>query len=300
MSKEAKACEREKNLHQSFLDTIWMVTEWADPLLKPFCGELERAGIRVETDRKKILTALEACGGHLPEGILVVSDGQLEKLGGKVPECGLLSYRRQGQEMPWGGQVFLGADLPDPEELTPEYLERVYRRQRGSPWDLLETDRCLLRETCLEDLDAFYEIYAEPSVTEFMEPLFEDRAKEEAYVESYRENIYEFYGFGIWTVVEKETGRIIGRAGISMREGFDVPEIGFVIGVPWQGKGYAYEVCRACLDYAFGELGFEEVIALVQPGNAPSEGLCRKLGMREAGETVAEDGVKYRKYSVSV
>ncbi len=170
---------------------------------------------------------------------------------------------------------------------------------RELPWDIMETERCVVRETCEADLDAFYEIYAEPSITAFMEPLFEDRAKEEAYVASYRETIYGFYGYGIWTVIEKETGDIIGRAGITMREGYEEPEMGFCIGVPWQRKGYAYEVCKACLEYASETLEFDEVMALVQPGNVSSESLCRKLGMTERGEEVAEDGIKYRKYSVS-
>ncbi len=294
MSKEAKAPKNEKYLRE-----IYLVTECADPLLEPFRKGMDRAGIRVTTDRHRILESLEACGGLLPEGILVISDGQLERLGGRVPDCGLLSYRRQGQELPWGGQVFQGEDIPDPEELTPEYLERVYRRQRELPWDILETERCLLRETCEADLDAFYEIYAEPSITAFMEPLFEDRAKEEAYVASYRETIYGFYGFGIWTVVEKNTGTIIGRAGISMREGFDEPEIGFAIGVPWQRQGYAFEVCKACLDYAFNELDFSEVVALVQPGNTPSENLCVKLGMKLSVDEIWDEGKKYRRYWIS-
>ena len=55
--------------------------------------------------------------------------------------------------------------VEDPEELEPEYIERVYRRLKGLPWNILETDRCRLRETTPEDVDAFYHIYREPAIT---------------------------------------------------------------------------------------------------------------------------------------
>ena len=63
------------------------------------------------------------------------------------------------------------------EELDWDYMEKVYRRYMGIPWDILTTDRCLVRETCAEDLDAFYEIYAETSVTKYTERLYPERAQ---------------------------------------------------------------------------------------------------------------------------
>ncbi|MDE7132899.1 MAG: GNAT family N-acetyltransferase, partial [Lachnospiraceae bacterium] len=144
------------------------------------------------------------------------------------------------------------------------------------------------------DVDSFYNIYAEPEITRYMEDLYEDRQEELAYVAEYREKMYGFYGYGMWTVLTKE-GTVVGRAGISWREGFDLPELGFVIGVPWQGQGYAYEVCRAILDYAKIELGFTQVQALVMEGNEKSAALCRKLGFQK-GERVEEDGEQYDRY----
>lgn len=54
-------------------------------------------------------------------------------------------------------------------ELDFDYLEKVYRRYVGIPWEILTTERCLIRETGAEDLDALYEIYADPSVTKYTE-----------------------------------------------------------------------------------------------------------------------------------
>lgn len=170
------------------------------------------------------------------------------------------------------------------ESLTEEYLEKVYRRYRNLPCDILETERCLIRETTEEDVDAFYRVYAEPSVTAYMEDLFADRDEEIDYIRQYRKNMYEFCDFGIWTVLLKETGEIIGRAGFALREGYEEPELGFLIGVPWQGKGFATEVCEAILQYGAEELGFTQVQALVEPENAVSIKLLQNLGFTNAGE----------------
>lgn len=171
----------------------------------------------------------------------------------------------------------------DPGELDMQYLERVYRRYRGIPWEILETERCLVRETTVEDVDDFYRIYKAPSITEYMEPLYADPEEERAYARDYIDQVYAFYHFGIWTVVEKASGEIIGRAGICFREGFDDPELGFVIAVDRQGRGLATEVCRAVLQYGFQELGFDRIHAFVQPDNLASLRVCDKLGMENLG-----------------
>lgn len=175
------------------------------------------------------------------------------------------------------------------------YFDKVYRRQKGLPLEILTTKRCLIRETTVADVDAFYRIYAEPCITKYMEPLYEDPEEERVYARDYIDQVYSFYDFGIWTVTDRESGEVIGRAGICYREGFEDPELGFMIAMPWQGKGLAAEVCRAILDYANAELGFDRVLAFVQPENEPSQKICRKLGMKRE-ETVRLQGQTYEKY----
>ena len=58
-----------------------------------------------------------------------------------------------------------------------------------------------------------------------------------------------------------------------------------MFGVPWQGRGYAYEVCSAVLAYAGETLLMDRVQALVQPGNERSLNLCKKLGFTLSGES---------------
>ena len=185
-------------------------------------------------------------------------------------------------------------DLMD-DETKELYFERVYRRLRDIPWDILETERCTLRETTVEDVDAFYELYKDPSMTLYMEDLYEDPEEERQYIRDYIKNQYGFYDYGVWTVIEKESGAIIGRAGLSVRPGEEDPELGFLIGVPWQGKGYATEVCRAIIQYAATQLEAKGVVAYVQPENKASIRVCEKVEMAENGDGYDKSG-EYRRY----
>lgn len=185
--------------------------------------------------------------------------------------------------------------LEDPARTEVEYLEQVYRRLYNIPWDILETDRCFVRETIMEDVETFYQIYKEPAMTAYMDDLYRDHEQERQYIHDYIEKQYGFYGFGIWTVIEKATGDIIGRAGLSLREGFDELELGFLIGVPWQGKGFATEVCKAVLEYGKECLCYETIQALVVPENVASISVCEKIGLKKV-EEVQVDGVDYIRF----
>ncbi len=250
--------------------------------------------LKEKEERKRFLSlekALEEKGIAVKEdapisGPLWITDcgdwaRELAAAGGAV-----LAYCFAGNQ----GEDFSGVKYlcQEPESLEIEYLEQVYRRLTGVPWDILDTERCYLRETTEEDVEEFYRIYKEPSITEYMEDLYPDMEQEKAYIREYREKVYAFCGFGVWTIWKRDTKEVIGRAGFSWREGFAEPELGFVIGVPWQKQGFAYEVCRAVLRYGAERLGFETVQALVEPHNKGSLRLCGKLGMEFQGKVTIQ------------
>lgn len=187
--------------------------------------------------------------------------------------------------------------VEEPDELEEDYVVKVYQRLKDLPWRIMETDRLLVRETTTEDVEAFFEIYSDPAITEFMEDLYPEKEQEKAYIREYIKKVYGFYEYGVWTLVEKETGQVIGRAGFSNREGCRDPEIGFIIGVPWQRKGYAYEVCAAILRYGWEQLDFETVQVLVEPGNEASLRLCHKLGF-QFRENVTMEGKQYKRLTI--
>lgn len=175
------------------------------------------------------------------------------------------------------------------EDLDERYLERVYRRFHGMPWRILETERLLVRESVPEDAAEFIRIYEDGEAARFLTDCKATVEEEKEYLREYAENMYGFYEYGIWTVLEKTNGRIVGRAGLSMWEESEVPELGFVINKEERGQGLAFEVCSAIVTYAFEELYLDKIAVVAETENPASLALCRKLGFREDGE-LTRDG----------
>ncbi len=162
-------------------------------------------------------------------------------------------------------------------ELDIEYLERVRRRYNHIPWDIGETERCLIRELSLSDLPALYELYDKPGMTDYVEPLY-DYETELEYQKAYIENMYGFYEYGMWLVFSKETGKLIGRAGLEHNE------MGYMIAPEFWNMGYATEVCRFIIDYARENTDFEELYCRIDERNVASVRLAKKLGFVKNGQ----------------
>lgn len=171
------------------------------------------------------------------------------------------------------------------EEVDVQFLDRIMKRAQGLPWTTVVTDRCLLREMTLDDMDGLFELYAGEGITDYVEPLY-DRLEEEEYTKKYIEHIYYFYGYGMWVVIERATGKLMGRAGFSHQDLGEeiVLEMGYIIGVPWQRQGYATEICTRLVSFARTNLlDFETLNCFVEPENTASRRLMDKLGFADTG-----------------
>ncbi|HAT90419.1 MAG TPA: N-acetyltransferase [Roseburia sp.] len=184
------------------------------------------------------------------------------------------------------------------EEADRMFLERVYERKHGIPWTIVTTERCIVREITLDDMDGLFALYAGEGMTEYLDPLYEYE-KEKEYQKSYINYMYRLYGYGMWVVIEKKTGKLIGRVGIENREACDgEPELGYMIDVSHQKKGYATEVCLAVIGYAWDFLEFDKLNCLIQKGNTASECLAEKLGFTFQ-EEMDLDGKCMKRYTIS-
>lgn len=130
------------------------------------------------------------------------------------------------------GQSLKGVDflVEGFEEIDDAYLTRIWQRHHGIPWTIFATERCMVRELCLDDMKALFELYAQPGMTEYMEELY-PWEEELEYERAYIENMYRLYEYGMWLVFDKVTGELIGRAGLEHRpypeEGEDAHAQGF-------------------------------------------------------------------------
>ena len=93
-------------------------------------------------------------------------------------------------------------------------------------------------------------------------------------------------GHGQWAVVERRTGRLVGRAGLHQPERPEWPglEVGWTLTPSAWGHGYATEAGRAAIDYAFDVLDRDEVVSIIAPANTASQAVARRLGLRPVDE----------------
>lgn len=96
------------------------------------------------------------------------------------------------------------------------------------------------------------------------------------------------YGFAFWAVTDRETGRIIGDAGLARTMAGEV-EMGYTLGRAWWGRGRGTEAARMWVDAAFGVLDIARLRALVEAPNLASRHVLEKLGFHQDGVMVAFD-----------
>lgn len=165
-------------------------------------------------------------------------------------------------------------------------LNKAFCREKEIPLIVIETKRLLIREIEKKDMDALYQLYQGEEVNDFVDKLHEDRELEAAYISDYIRLIYRFYDLGMWMLWDKETGKIIGRAGVEPMEykGEQVLELGYIIGKESRQKGYAREACEAILEYVKSLEEYQFVDAVIYSGNSISMDFIKTLGFEIISE----------------
>lgn len=144
----------------------------------------------------------------------------------------------------------------------------------------LTTARLILRGPAAEDFPAFVDYMADP-VTKFVGgPVGPELAWRMWAVLA---GSWTINGFSMFSVIERDTGKWVGRLGPWQPLGWPGNEVGWGIVSSAQGKGYAVEGATAAIDWAFDTLGWDDVIHCIDPDNAPSQSVAKKLGSSDRG-----------------
>lgn len=85
-------------------------------------------------------------------------------------------------------------------------------------------------------------------------------------------------GFGMWMLECRATGRTAGRIGMIFNDGWDEPELGWHVFDGFEGQGLAFEAAMAARAHAAAHQGLDGVISYIDPANARSQALARRLG----------------------
>lgn len=147
---------------------------------------------------------------------------------------------------------------------------------------ILDTKRLYLREMDQGDFSSLCEILQDEKTMYAYEGAFSDGEMQQWLDRQLSR--YQQWGFGLWAVVLKETGKMIGQCGLTMQpwKESEVLEIGYLLNRSYWHKGYAAEAAEACKKYAFDVLKAEEVCSIIRDTNTASQNVAVRNGMMRA------------------
>ncbi|RCW80001.1 GNAT family N-acetyltransferase [Paracoccus lutimaris] len=140
---------------------------------------------------------------------------------------------------------------------------------------VLETQRLILREPRLADFDAYADFAASPRAGFVGGPMDRMQAWSRFAAST---GHWILRGFGLWTIEDKATGAVAGRAGLIAHEGWPETELGWQIHDGFEGRGYAHEAAMAARSHACHVMGLPPMISLIAPANTRSRRLAERMG----------------------
>jgi ribosomal-protein-alanine N-acetyltransferase len=161
---------------------------------------------------------------------------------------------------------------------------------------ILETERLVLRRIQSQDIPSLLDLWTDPEVTLHMGGPRDRQHLQSEFTKEAAEPFAEQYD--LWPLVEKPTGRVVGHCGLLNKEvdGKAEIELVYVIARAFWGNGYASGVARGLIEYAFRKLGLGRLIALIEPENAASEAVAKKVGMHLEKEIIRPGGAIRKVY----
>lgn len=152
----------------------------------------------------------------------------------------------------------------------------------------LETERLILRVPVEADFDHFVALMADEETTRHIGGIQSPPIVWRALASLIGH--WALRGYGFFSVEEKATGEWLGRVGPWFPHGWPMEEIGWTIKREAWGKGYASEAAERCLDWAFNDLGWNEVVHLIHKDNHGSQGVARRIGSVNSNQQVEAAG----------
>jgi len=151
---------------------------------------------------------------------------------------------------------------------------------------ITETERLKIRQLNMSDLDVLFKMMQKPEVMYAWEHSFNKRETREWLNQQLTR--YQQDGYGYFAVLLKDSGKMIGQAGLlrSELDGESIVEVGYIFDDSAWGQGYAIEAAYACADLAFSRFGVGKLYATIRPENEASVKVAMKLGMKKTGSYV--------------
>lgn len=146
----------------------------------------------------------------------------------------------------------------------------------------IETKRLVIRELQVEDIEKIFELSREETlVKNIPDQVYADMNEAKEMV-AFLRNQYENNGLPlVMAICLKETEEVIGHVGVSeIKQGV---EIGYAIGMDFQGNGYAAEAVKAYTRWVKKELELKQILGLVDVRNIASSKVLESAGYQYMG-----------------
>ena len=140
----------------------------------------------------------------------------------------------------------------------------------------IETGRLLLRVPRIGDFDRFAELIGNEEAARHIGGHASRAASWRRFLQ--QPGAWALQGFGMFSVVDRDTGLWLGQAGPWRPEGWPGNEIGYSFHPDAWGRGYATEAASAAIDWALAHLGWQDFIHCIAPANLASQRVATRLG----------------------
>lgn len=164
----------------------------------------------------------------------------------------------------------------------------------------LKTARLNIRDVEESDFDKLLRIYNRKENMLYVSDGNYHWSKKELVAKYQKYNQHNAEGYGIFVVELLESEEIIGEAGLF--NSFDdtaVLELGYIIDSAFWKHGFGTEICRGLIEYAFGTLKTERLIARMYAANVSSVRVSEKCGMKRVEHGFTPDGREFLEYAIS-
>ncbi len=145
-----------------------------------------------------------------------------------------------------------------------------------------QTDRILVRQWELTDIDALYEIMSDSRVHTYTGDSTWTKERTKKYIEFMLEKNFTTLELFHGACILKNSNLLIGFTGLNPYLPKQ-PEIEWQFGVPYWGNGYATEIGRATIEMAFRTTNIESIFGMANPENKASMRVLEKIGMKCIG-----------------
>ncbi len=151
----------------------------------------------------------------------------------------------------------------------------------------LETPRLILRGWRESDFEPFAAMAADPAIARFTTFNGQPQTRDEAWrTIATMAGQWSLRGYSMFALEAMASGDFVGRAGVWSPEGWHGYELGWTVTRAHQGRGYATEAVRACIDWGFAQFPVDALDSLIAPDNPASEAVARKLGQAPRADTI--------------